>query len=138
MEVEEWLNTKNQIQIDIFNNKYRYNGESFEDWVKRVSGGDAELARKYISMGFYISIAGPVTYNSAYKLKQVAKEIPLEYLLVETDSPCLTPSAAGRKRNEPLYVRYVASMVAELKGISYEKVEARTNENAKRLFRIAV
>lgn len=106
--------------------------------VMHCYSGDAELARKYINMGFYISIAGPVTYNSAQKLRQVVKELPLEYLLVETDAPCLTPSQAGRKRNEPLYVRYVASMIAELKGISYEKVEARTNENTKKLFRITV
>lgn len=104
--------------------------------VLHCYSGDAELAKKYVSMGFYISIAGPVTYKSAYKLKQVAREIPLEYLLIETDSPCLTPSQAGRKRNEPLYVRYVASMIAELKGIPYEKVEAKTNENTKKLFRI--
>lgn len=98
--------------------------------------GDVELARKYVRMGFYISIAGPITYKSAHKLKAVAKEIPLEYLLIETDSPCLTPSYQGKRRNEPAFVRYVAGEIAELKGISFEKVEMQTTINAKKLFEI--
>lgn len=96
--------------------------------------GDVELAKKYIKMNFYISIAGPVTYRSAHKLKAVAREIPLEYLLVETDSPCLTPSYQGKKRNEPAFVRYVVGEIAELKGIPFEKVETQTNRNAKNIF----
>lgn len=104
--------------------------------VLHCYSGDVELAKKYVDMGFYISIAGPVTYRSAAKLKEVARDIPLEYLLIETDSPCLTPSEVGRKRNEPFYVRYVAGTIAELKKISFEKVELQTNKNAKKIFRI--
>jgi TatD DNase family protein len=126
-----------EANIDTYNILKSESGSDLTG-VLHCYSGDAELAKKYISMGFYISIAGPVTYNSAQKLKQVAKEIPLEYLLVETDSPCLTPAQAGRKRNEPIYVRYVASMIAELKGITYEKVEAKTNENTKKLYKIIV
>ena len=98
--------------------------------------GNLELAKRYIELGFYISIAGPVTYRSAYKLKEVAKNIPLEYIFIETDSPCLTPSAAGRRRNEPLYVSYVAAMIAELRGVSFEAVAIQTTKNVKRLYNI--
>lgn len=104
--------------------------------VLHCYSGDVELAKKYVDMGFYISIAGPVTYRSAAKLKEVARDIPLEYLLIETDAPCLTPSEVGRKRNEPFYVRYVAGTIAELKKIPFEKVEVQTNKNAKKIFRI--
>lgn len=102
--------------------------------VMHCYSGDLELAKKYVDMGFYISIAGPITYKSAVKLKEVAKYIPLEHLLIETDSPCLTPSEAGKKRNEPFYVRYVAGTIAQLKNIPFEKVETQTNKNAKKLF----
>lgn len=104
--------------------------------VLHCYSGDAALAKKYIEMGFYISIAGPVTYRSAHKLKEVAREIPLDYLFIETDCPSLTPSPNGKRRNEPYYVRYVAGMIAELKGISFEKVEKQTTNNAKRLYGI--
>lgn len=104
--------------------------------VMHCYSGDAELARKYVDMGFYISIAGPVTYKSAQKLRDVAREVPMEYLLTETDSPCLTPAEAGRRRNEPLYVRYVVGMIAELRRIPFDRVAAKTSENAKRLFKI--
>jgi TatD DNase family protein len=105
--------------------------------VLHCYSGDARLAKKYVDMGFYLSIAGPVTYNSAIKLKEVVKVIPLEYLLIETDSPSLTPSPVGRKRNEPAYVRYVASMIAELKNIPFERVARATNDNTKRLYGIS-
>lgn len=104
--------------------------------VMHCYSGDLDLAKRYIDLGFYISIAGPVTYRSAYKLKEVAKNIPLEYMFIETDSPCLTPSAAGRRRNEPLYVSYVASMIAELRGVSFETVAIQTTKNVKRLYNI--
>lgn len=104
--------------------------------VLHCYSGDLELARKYVAMGFYLSIAGPVTYRSAVKLKEVAKEIPLQHLLIETDSPCLTPSELGRRRNEPSFVRYVAGMIAELKKIPFEQVAAQTNKNTKKLFGI--
>jgi TatD DNase family protein len=104
--------------------------------VLHCYSGDVELAKQYVKMGFYLSIAGPVTYKSAQKLKAVAREIPLEYLLVETDAPCLTPSYLGKRRNEPAFVRYVVGEIAELKGIAFEKVEIQTNKNAKRIFGI--
>jgi len=106
--------------------------------VLHCYSGDLELAKKYIDMGFYISIAGPVTYRNARKLQEVAKEIPLEYLLIETDSPYLTPSDIGRRRNQPSYVRYVAGTIAQLRKIPFEKVEIQTNKNTKKIFKIDI
>jgi len=87
-------------------------------------------------MGVYISIGGPVTFKNARKVHDVAKEIPLEWLLVETDSPYLTPEPYRGKRNEPSYVKLVAEKIAQAKGISLEEVANQTTLNAKKLFRI--
>lgn len=104
--------------------------------VLHCYSGSLEMARKYLDMGFYISFAGPITFKNSKVPKQVAKEVPLDKLLVETDCPYLTPEPHRGKRNEPLYVRYVASTIAELKGITFEEVARRTKENAIRFFEI--
>lgn len=104
--------------------------------VLHCFSGDLELAREYIKLGFYISISPPVTYRSARMLKEVAKEIPLEYLFIETDCPSLPPGQIGKRRNEPAFVRYVASEIAELKEVSFETVAKETGNNVKRLFNI--
>ncbi|GGJ75882.1 TatD DNase family protein [Anoxybacillus voinovskiensis] len=98
--------------------------------------GSVEVAKQCIAMNFYISFGGPVTFKNAKKPKEVAKEIPLEHLLIETDCPYLTPHPFRGKRNEPSYVKYVAEAIAELKGISVEEVARQTTENAKKLFGI--
>lgn len=95
-----------------------------------------EMAYEYIKLGFYISLGGPVTFKNAKVPKQVAKEVPLENLLIETDSPYLTPEPNRGKRNEPKNVRYVAETIANLKEMSYEKLKDVTNQNTKRLFNI--
>ena len=95
-----------------------------------------EMAREYIKLGFYISLGGPVTFKNANTPKEVAKDVPLDRLLIETDSPYLTPTPNRGKRNEPKYVRYVAEEIAYLREISYEVLKDATNENAKRLFNI--
>ena len=94
------------------------------------------MAREYIKLGFYISLGGPVTFKNANTPKEVAKDVPLDRLLIETDSPYLTPTPNRGKRNEPKYVRYVAEEIAYLREISYEVLKDATNENAKRLFNI--
>ncbi|HZJ76890.1 MAG TPA: TatD family hydrolase [Oscillospiraceae bacterium] len=104
--------------------------------VMHCYSGSVEMAREYIKMGIYISLAGPVTFKNARKAYQVAEEIPLEWLLVETDSPYLTPVPYRGKRNEPAYVRFVAEKVAEAKQISVEDVAYQTTLNTKKLFRI--
>jgi len=95
-----------------------------------------EMSQQFIDLGFYISLAGPVTFKNAKTPKEVAEGVPLDKLLIETDSPYLTPHPHRGKRNEPAYVRYVAGMIAELKGLSYEEVAKKTAENAKKIFNI--
>lgn len=98
--------------------------------------GSVESARKYLKLGFYLSVAGPVTFPKSIKTKEVARLIPLDRLLVETDSPYLTPHPFRGRRNEPAYVRLVAEEVARLRGISLEEFAAATTENVRRLFNI--
>lgn len=104
--------------------------------VLHCYSGSLEMAKEYIKMGFYISFAGPVTFKNAKVSKEVAKELPIDRILVETDSPYLTPEPHRGKRNEPLYVRYVASMVAELRDMTFDEIAKVTAENTKRLFNI--
>lgn len=113
-----------------------------EEGAEEVGGimhcfaGSAEVARQCMDMNFYISFGGPVTFKNAKKPKEVAKEIPNDRLLIETDCPFLTPHPFRGKRNEPSYVKYVAEQLAELKGLTYEEIASITTENAKRLFRM--
>ena len=92
-----------------------------------------EIAREYLNMGLYLGIGGVVTFKSAKKLKEVVEYAPLEQLVLETDSPYLSPEPNRGKRNSSLNLPYVAAMIAELKGISGEEVIAVAEENAKRL-----
>jgi len=98
--------------------------------------GSAEQAIEYIGLGATISIAGPVTYKSNKKTVRVVAEAPLEHLLIETDTPFLTPEPMRGQRNEPVNVEYVARKIAEIKGISYEEVAEATLINAKRFYGI--
>lgn len=104
--------------------------------VMHCFSGSAEIAQACLELGFYISFGGPLTFKNAKKPKEVAKTIPLDRLLIETDSPYLTPHPYRGKRNESSYVRYVAESLAELRGLSYEEICHITTENAKRLFRL--
>ena len=98
--------------------------------------GSRELAEQYVKLGATISIAGPVTYKNNRKTSEVVSAIPIEYLLVETDAPYLTPEPHRGKKNQSPYVAYTARRVALLKGISYEEAACRTLENAKRFYGI--
>lgn len=98
--------------------------------------GSAELGKQYVKMGATISIAGPVTYKNNKKTVAVVDTIPIDFLLVETDSPFLTPVPLRGERNIPPYVEYTARKVAEIKGLSYEITALKTKENAKRFFGI--
>ena len=98
--------------------------------------GSVETAREYLKMGFYISVAGPVTFSKSGKTKEVAKFVPLDRLLVETDSPYLTPQPHRGHRNEPAYVRLVAEEIASLRNLPLEEVAAATTANVRRLFDI--
>lgn len=93
-----------------------------------------EMAEAAIEMGFYISISGIVTFNSADELREVVKAIPLDRLLIETDSPWLAPVPHRGKQNQPGYVVEVAEFIAELKGIDVKELAKITTENFYNLF----
>jgi len=102
--------------------------------VVHCFSGDGAMARECLEMGFYLSVAGPVTYKKADQLRAVVKEIPVERLLVETDCPYLAPQPFRGKRNEPAFVVETARRVAEVKGVEPRDLERATEENARRLF----
>ncbi len=110
--------------------------------IEKVGGvlhsfsGSVEMAFECIKMGLYISISGPITFNNSRKTIEVVKAIPIDMLLIETDSPYLTPAPHRGKRNDPGYVRLVAEKIADIKGMSFEEVAQQTKENGKRLFGI--
>jgi len=95
-----------------------------------------DMAKQAMDMNYYISLSGIVTFNSATELREVAKKIPLERLLIETDSPYLAPVPFRGKKNEPKYVAKVAEFLAELRGISVQELADITRENYFRLFNI--
>ena len=97
-----------------------------------------EMAEAALELGFYISFSGIITFNSAADLREVVRQVPLERLLVETDSPWLAPVPHRGKQNEPQYVREVAETVAELKGVSLEQLAEITTQNFHRLFKIPI
>ncbi|WP_430789411.1 TatD family hydrolase [Virgibacillus flavescens] len=95
-----------------------------------------EYVQACLDMNFYISLGGPVTFKNARDPKEVAVEVPLNRLLVETDAPFLAPHPNRGKRNEPSYVTLVAEKIAELRNISIEELSEITTENARRFFSI--
>ncbi len=111
-------------------------GSGINKGVLHCFSGDIDMAERAMAMGFYISIAGPVTFKSARKPKEVAKIIPDDYLLIETDAPYLTPEPFRGRRNEPSYIVHTAKAIAELRGITLEDLSRITTINAKRLFKI--
>jgi TatD DNase family protein len=98
--------------------------------------GDYQAARKYLDLGFYLSFGGIITFKNASLLREVVRKVPLERVLVETDSPYLTPVPHRGKRNEPAYVRFVAQTIANVKNLSLEEVACVTTRNVRELFRI--
>ncbi len=104
--------------------------------VIHCCSASVETAREYLDMGFYISFAGPVTFKNANKLLDVARFVPADRIMVETDSPYMAPVPMRGKRNEPTYVKYVAEKIAELRGIPAEEMAQLATANTCRLFRI--
>jgi TatD DNase family protein len=98
--------------------------------------GNYEAACAYLDLGFYLSFTGIITFKNAEPLREVVRKVPLEHMLVETDSPFLTPVPHRGKRNEPAYVRFVAETIAILKQLPLEKVADMTSENVHALFGI--
>lgn len=104
--------------------------------IMHCFSGSVEIAKQCLDMNFYISLGGPVTFKNAKKPKEVALEVPLDKLLIETDCPYLTPHPYRGQRNEPSYVKLVAMEIAEIKGLTFEEIAKATSDNAKRLFGI--
>ncbi|MFC0472870.1 TatD family hydrolase [Halalkalibacter kiskunsagensis] len=154
-----WDKSPKEIQKDVFRKQIRlakkvkmpiiiHNREADQDIVNILKeeeanevggimhcfGGSVEIAKECLAMNFHISLGGPVTFKNAKRPKQVAKEIPLERLLIETDCPYLAPHPYRGKRNEPAYVKLVAEQIAELKEMGYEEIAKQTTKNAKKLF----
>jgi TatD DNase family protein len=98
--------------------------------------GNYEAARAYLDLGFYLSFTGIITFKNAEPLRDVVRQVPLEKMLIETDSPYLTPVPHRGKRNEPAYVRLVAEALAIVKGVSLEEVAQITSGNVRELFNI--
>lgn len=98
--------------------------------------GSAETARELMKLGFYISFAGPVVYRGSTRLRKAAAEVPLDRMLIETDSPYLTPPPKQGQRNDPSNVFYVAEQIACIKGIPASEVMDRTARNAAAVYRI--
>ncbi|MCX8103542.1 MAG: TatD family hydrolase [Candidatus Bipolaricaulota bacterium] len=96
--------------------------------------GDWALAQKLLALGFYLSVNGIVTFEKAQVLREAVAQIPLERLLVETDSPYLAPVPMRGRRNEPSFVRYVAQAVAQIRRVSVDEVAEATTRNAQALF----
>jgi TatD DNase family protein len=98
--------------------------------------GDAAMARRALDIGFHLSLAGIVTFPRSHELKEVAKLVPLDRLLIETDSPFLAPVPMRKQpRNEPAFVTHVAAAIAELRGMAAEAVGEAARENFERLFK---
>lgn len=113
-------------------------GKNLAGGVMHCFSGDAALAKKVLDWGFYISIAGPLTYPNAEGLRSVVKEVPIESILIETDAPYLAPQPRRGKRNEPAFLRFVAEALAHVKGLSLEDVDRITSLNAKQLFGLPI
>lgn len=104
--------------------------------IMHCFSGSLEFAKECIKHGFYIALGGVITFKNAKKAHEVAKNIPLERLLLETDAPYLTPEPYRGKRNEPAYVKFVAEKIAEIRGISFDDIAKITTKNARKVFKI--
>ena len=110
--------------LDILNTvKFPYSG------ILHCFSGDSEIMNKCIDSGFYISVAGPVTYPKAIKLREIVAEIPLNKLLIETDCPFLSPQPVRGKRNEPSYIKYTYEQIAQIKNIPVSRLETLVESN---------
>ena len=94
----------------------------------------AEMAKEFVKLGYSIALGGPVTFKNAKVPKEVAKTVPLDYLLIETDCPYLTPTPHRGKRNEPMYIPYIANEIASLREIDLKTLMEAVQKNYQKLF----
>lgn len=120
---------KDTFDVLIENNKS-------SDVLFHCFSGSVEFMRECVKQGWYIALGGVVTFKNAVKMKDVAREVPLEKLVLETDSPYLTPVPFRGKTNSPAYVKYVAEEIANIRQMPVEELIDITTENAERFFKI--
>jgi len=113
------------------NHKLLPNRGVFHSWT-----GDWEAAQKALGLGFYISFSGIVTFKNAREIQEVAKKAPLERILIETDSPYLSPEPFRGRKNEPKNVKITAQFLAKIRGLPFAKIADVTTGNAEKLFRL--
>ncbi len=123
------VHSRDSIQ-DTYNILKEYNVRG----VIHCFSGSKEMAREFIKLGFYISVGGIITFKNAKNIIEVIKNTDLSYILLETDSPYLTPEPYRGYKNEPKYIPLIAERVSKIKGISVEEVKSVTTNNALRLF----
>ena len=99
--------------------------------------GDYESAKHYLDLGFYISFSGIATFKKSEEIREAAKKIPEDRILVETDSPYLAPVPHRGKPNEPAYLRHVAETIAQVRGVAIEEIARITRANAEKLFKLS-
>lgn len=121
-----------EAHLDTLEILKKYNKNSTA--ILHCFSGSLEFALTCIKEGIYIALGGVVTFKNAIKAKEVAENIPLEYLLLETDDPYLAPVPFRGKENQPMYVKYVAECIANLRSISTDEVAQITTRNAERIF----
>ena len=97
---------------------------------------DADAARTFLDLRFYLSFSGIVTFKNAAALRDIAGWVPLDRLLIETDAPFLAPVPKRGRRNEPAYVRFVAETLAEVRGVGVDDIAGAVSDNARTLFRL--
>lgn len=112
------------------------NKKYYEKGIMHCYAGSIESSVELEKLGFYFSFAGPLTYKNADQLRNVASNISLDKILIETDDPYLTPTPFRGKKNKPSYVTYVVSELAKLKGLSYEEISDITYKNAMKVFNL--
>lgn len=113
-------------------------GQESLEGVLHCYTGTLDFARRAMDHGFYVSFSGIVTFKKSDELREVARGVPLDRLMVETDAPFLAPQGHRGKRNEPLWVARVGETLAELQGEPVETIAERTSANARKLFRLSV
>ena len=117
---------------------------TLQTWVTQSGGqgtlhayaGGPDLLEQALVLGFYIGMDGPVTFKKATRLHEVARQVPLDRLLLETDGPYLTPAPYRGQRNEPAYLPHIAQRIADIKAIQVGTLADATTDNARRLFRL--
>ena len=117
---------------DTFDILKEYNKGS--DVVMHCFSGSAEFAKECLKAGWYLALGGVVTFKNAIKMKEVAKIVPLDKLLLETDAPYLAPVPFRGKENQPAYVKYVAEEIASLRGVEVDEIAEATTQNAIKVF----